>query len=207
MSGPRAYGSRTGSSSPRLRLGILFPSVRARHYIRVIIHRSPRTDKAAILRDATLDYWRNWTANEGGQATAKNPLVPWRASIPGCTRNFLSHVWWCDRANAEYVRRFLALCSGTTDSGLWRSPPLTPVVQNERRPHGLRRETHTVRAHDAVAVSNVTIIDGRCSPSMTIPSSSDPDPPRPRGGMHAECRHCRHHGRDQRTMACEECAG
>jgi hypothetical protein len=142
-------------------LGILLPSARARHDIRINILQALR-GQGSHLRQSTLDYWQNWNANAGGQATSKNPL--YRGDIdPKVQRNFLSHIWWCNRVNAAYIRRFLALAEHHGIHVYWLLPPIAPVVQNERNRTGSDEEhTRYVRGFQE-QFPNLTVIDGRRS--------------------------------------------
>ncbi|HEV3122615.1 MAG TPA: hypothetical protein VGY53_11960, partial [Isosphaeraceae bacterium] len=104
-------------------LGMIFPSVRARHDIRAGIVRALHGE-GSHLRQSTLDYWHNWSANEGGQATSKNRHYTGDID-PAAQRKILSHVWWCDRVNAEHIRRFLSLAQAHRIQVYWLLPPVT----------------------------------------------------------------------------------
>jgi hypothetical protein len=142
-------------------LGLLFPSVRARHDIRVNVLLALQ-GKAGHLRESTREYDRNWTDNSGGQATAKNPL--YRGDIdPQLQRKLLSHVFWCNRVNKTYIRRFVELAGRHEIPVFWLLPPIAPVVQLEREHSGADAGYEKFIREVQVHFPNLLVIDGRHS--------------------------------------------
>jgi hypothetical protein len=142
-------------------LAIVFPSIRARYDIRVNILLALH-GIGSIFRDDTLRYWRNWSRNQGGQVTSPNPDFHGDVSAD-IQRRLMSHVFWCDRLNARYVRRFLTLARDHGIKVFWLLPPVSPAVQRERERTGAERgHERFVRALEA-EFDNLFIVDGRHS--------------------------------------------
>jgi hypothetical protein len=114
------------------------------------------------LRPYTLRYWRHWLLNQGGQVTTPNP--DFRGEVtPEIQKRFMSHVFWCDRLNAAYVRKFLALARAHEITVFWLLPPISPAVEREREHTGAEAaHMRFVRAVQA-EFRNLVVVDGRHS--------------------------------------------
>jgi hypothetical protein len=142
-------------------LAILSPTVRARIEIRTNILLALRGEPG-IYRSDTLRYRRNWDANLGAQVTARNPRFT-GSVLELLHKQCMSDVWWCNRINLAYIRRFLALAAARDIPVYWLLPPLAPELQARRERSGAdAQHTRFVRGLQA-SFPNLTVVDGRHS--------------------------------------------
>jgi hypothetical protein len=142
-------------------LAMLFPSVRARHDIRLNIALACQ-GRGSVFRADTLRYWRHWLVNQGGQVTAPNPDFSGEVS-PEIQRRLMSHTFWCDRVNAKYVKKFLTLARDCGIKVFWLLPPVSPAVQREREKSGAEDgHLRFVRAAQK-QYPELIVVDGRHS--------------------------------------------
>lgn len=140
-------------------LGRLVPSVRARLEVRQSVLAALRGETASP-RALTRLHWRNWTINRGAQFTPKNPSFTGRVT-PEVHKGLASHVWWCHKLNAAYVRRFLALARTRQVRVYWLLPPIAPELQARRDQTGADAgHTRFVRSLQE-EFPDLVVLDGR----------------------------------------------
>jgi hypothetical protein len=112
-------------------------------------------------RDIAPALWRNWNANEGGQANPKvgpfaDVVIPDNAPIkPG--------TWRCDPVNAQYVRRFLELAASRGITVYWLLPPVTPGTLSHWVHSGDERLYVDFVRGEQARFPNLVVLDGRYS--------------------------------------------
>jgi len=139
----------------------LAPTVRARHDIRINILLALQGNPGN-LGPVTRAYDRNWNANAGGQATAKNAFYDGTVE-PELQRKLLSHAFWCNRVNRAYVRRFLDLAARHHITVFWVLTPIAPALQQERERTGADAKHEQFVRSMVAQYTNVVVVDGRHS--------------------------------------------
>lgn len=150
-----------GSFLLSLALGRLFPTVRGRLEVRGAILAAFRGEDSP-MRLINRVCQRNWGVNGGANVAADNPAFTGTVSAEQ-HKSLLSHLWYCHRVNAAYVRRLLDL---TADRGIpvyWLLPPVSPELQARREATGAEAGYLTFVRTFQSRYPHLTVVDGRHS--------------------------------------------
>src|SRR5438270_12433643 len=109
-----------------LAAGGLLPSVRGRFEIRAGIVAALQ-GREASSRSTTAGFRRNWAVNKGAQLSPRSATPPEKFRI--ARWEDFPRPWSCDKVNAEYIRRFLALARSRDIPVYWLLPPVSPELQ------------------------------------------------------------------------------
>ena len=156
-----ALESRKGSFLTAVVLGRLLPSYRARLEIRSNLREALRGESPLLGRINRVCA-RNWRANAGANVATRNPSF--RGEVGPDEHKLLhSHLYYCERINAEYVRRLLALTKARGIPVYWLLPPLSPQLQARREQTGAEAGYLQLASASLTANPHLTILDGRHS--------------------------------------------
>src|SRR5262249_38407091 len=140
-------------------LGRLIPTFRARLEVRGAIIAALRGEDSP-MRLINQICRRNWLVNRGANVAARNPAFLGAVSATQ-HKTLLSHLWYCHRATAAYVRRLPDLTAERGIRVYWLLPPVSPELQARREQTGA--EAGYLRFVGAFerAYPHLTIVDGR----------------------------------------------
>jgi len=141
-------------------LGRLLPSVPAQHDLRSNIQVALRGGSDS-WREGNLRFRCNWYANKGAQVTAESSfqsrVAEWGQQL------YMPNVWWCDKVNAVYIRKFLDLAAVRSSPVFWLLPPISPEVQARREQTGVDAKHAQFVAKALAQHRNLVVVDGRHS--------------------------------------------
>lgn len=142
-------------------IGRLLPSFRSRLEARGLVLAALRGE-ASPMRLVNEICARNWRVNRGANVAARNPSFTGAVSAEQ-HKTLLSHLWYCHRTNAAYIRRILDLTARRGIRVYWLLPPLAPELQTRREESGAEAGYLKFVRSLQSSYPNVTIVDGRHS--------------------------------------------
>ncbi len=154
-----ARNTRNGTFLTAVVLGRLLPSYRARLEIRANLRDTLRGE-TPLLGRVNRVCARNWRVNAGANVASRNPAF--RGEVGVDDHKLLhSHLWYCDKVNAEYVKRLLALTAAHGVRVYWLLPPLAPQLQSHREATGAEAGYLGFVRSMQGRFPHLTILDGR----------------------------------------------
>jgi hypothetical protein len=150
-----------GSLFAAIALGRALPSYRSRLEVRQAIVAALRGEEPP-MRPINRVCRRNWTMNQGANVAARNPAFLGTVS-PKQHKTLLSHLWYCHRANAAYIRRFMELTAARGIPVYWLLPPLSPELQARREQTGAEAGYEAFVRSFAKRFPHLTVVDARHS--------------------------------------------
>jgi hypothetical protein len=155
-----AWSARDATFLATIALSGLLPTVRARHDLRANI-RVALEGGSDSRREGNLQYRRNWEINRGAQVSARSGFGGQITAEDD--KIYLSNIFWCDKVNRLYIRKFLALAASRDIPVYWLLPPISPTMQARREATGVDQSyARFVRSY-VDAFPNLTVLDGRHS--------------------------------------------
>ena len=166
-----AWKARDPGLFSALLVGSRLPSYRLRHELRAIVQGALHGTPPPVLATNQV-HQRNWAANHGAQVEPAWPHA--NLAMPDALAAILypKH-WGCDRLNALYIVRFLALAEARGIAVHWVIPPIRPDVQARRETLGLDAEYGGFIRRLQTRFPRLVVIDGRHA-GYTIADFVDP---------------------------------
>lgn len=141
-------------------LGMIFPSLKDRHEIRVAIQAS-LSGHVESHGDEVAAYRRHWRRNRGAMLFPERPTYVGEVDVdnPG----YFPKKWKCHPVNLDYVDRLLDLAAEERIRVYWLLPPVVPRFQTRRDELGLEASLDRFLHQLLERHPRLTVIDGRRS--------------------------------------------
>jgi hypothetical protein len=140
-------------------LGRIVPSLRARDEIRANVAKAFRGEGVEERKTIPV-LWRNWNQNRGAQIMPQRNITSEQFKAVTIVE-YSRPLWSCDRTNALYLKRLLALAAEHRIPVFWLLLPVAPHTQatGDRSGYDAHFTRFVAAAH--CRFPNLVVIDGR----------------------------------------------